>query len=394
MSFQETKSVSWFGRIKRSFGGVLVGPALIAGMVGLLFWNEGRAVQTARSLAEGAGLVVSADAGAVDPAREGSLIHLTGPLVVSSPVADPEFGVSVEGVRLIRSVEMFQWIESSRTETKVKLGGGEEQVTTYSYTMDWSDRAHDSLKFKDAQDRQNPPMAVQKATFQLDSAMLGAFTLDRNVLNLIGGGRDFPVPVERADAIQQAVGAGIRASIVNGGIYLGIDPVQPRVGDYRISYRIVPTGTVSVVGRQAGSGLAAYQTEAGNALLMVEEGPVSAQEMFDGAASSNTVLTWIARVAGLALLVFGFSLVLGPLGVIGDVIPFVGSIVRMGTGVVAWIAGILVGSATIALAWFFYRPFTALIVLAIGVAVAFVVPRFLKRRPDEAVAGKETVLDA
>ena len=150
----------------------------------------------------------------------------------------------------------------------------------------------------------------------------------------------------------------------------------------------------SVIARQSGNGLAAYQTQAGNALLMVKEGSVSAQEMFDGAASSNTVLTWIARIAGIALLIFGFSLVLGPLGVIGDVIPFVGSIVRMGTGVVAWTAGILVGSATIALAWFFYRPITALIVLAIGVVLALAVPRFLKRKRGGEAPDMEATQDA
>lgn len=393
MSFQETKSVSWLGRIKRSFGGVLVGLAFIVGMVCLLFWNEGRAVQTARSLAEGAGIVMSI-APTVDPAREGDLVHVTAHLFTPVPVADAEFNIEAQGVRLQRSVEMFQWVESSRTETRNKLGGGQEQVTTYSYNMDWSDRAHDSAKFKDPQDRQNPQMAISKATFQADRATLGGFELDARVLNLVGGARDFPIPADRADAIQQAVGAGVRASIVNGGIYLGSNPSQPRIGDYRISYRLVPNGMVSVIGRQEGNGLAPYQTEAGNTLLMVKEGTVSAQEMFDGAASNNTILTWIARIAGMALLIFGFSLVLGPLGVIGDVIPFVGSIVRMGTGVVAWIAGILVGSATIALAWFFYRPVMALIVLAIGVVFAVVVPRFLKRRPGAKEPGMEIVGDA
>ena len=392
MSFQETKSVSWFGRIKRSFGGVVVGLALIVGMISLLFWNEGRAVQTARSLAEGAGLVVPVDAGAIDPAREGSLIHISGPVATAAPVGDPEFGIAAEGVRLMRSVEMFQWIESSRTETKTKLGGGEEQVTTYSYGMDWSDRAHDSSKFKDIQDHQNPPMAVGKATFQVDSATLGAFRLEANALNLIGGARDMRIRADQAEEVQQAVGAGMRASIVDGGIYLGINPLQPRVGDYRIGYRLVPAGTISVVGRQAGSSLGAYQTEAGNALLMVNEGVVPAQEMFDSAASSNTVLTWGARIAGLGLLIFGFTLVLGPLGVIGDVIPFVGSIVRMGTGVVAWIAGILVGSGTIALAWFFYRPLTAIIVIAVGIAAAIFVPRLLKRRRGTGAPGGPTAM--
>jgi hypothetical protein len=369
MSFQETKSVSWFERIKNSFAGVIVGLALVVAMVVLLFWNEGRAVQTARSLAEGAGLVVSVEADTVDPAREGQLIHVSGPLVAASPLVDQEFAIGAQGVRLVRKVEMFQWIESTKTETKTKLGGGQEQVTTYSYDTGWSSRSHDSSRFKVPEGHQNPTMVVGSATFQIDSATLGAFTLDQNVIGLIGGERDMPVQPSQADAVQQGVGAGIRASIVDGDIYLGPNPHTPRVGDYRISYRLANPGTVSVIGRQTGSGFAPYQTQAGNALLM-----------FDNAMSSNTLLTWIVRLAGIGLLVFGFALILGPLGVIADVIPFVGWIVRMGTGIVALIAGVLVGTATIALAWFFYRPFTALVVLAIGVAVSFVIPRLVKRR--------------
>src|SRR5690606_9948801 len=129
-----------------------------------------------------------------------------------------------------------------------------------------------------------------------------------NVIGMIGGERDMPVESSQAEAIQQAVGAGIRASIVDGGIYLGPNPHTPRVGDYRISYRLANPGTVSIVGRQAGSGFAPYQTQAGNALLLVGEGAVSAQHMFDSAMSSNTLLTWGVRIVGLAMMVFGFSL--------------------------------------------------------------------------------------
>ena len=55
-TFTETTSTSWFTRIRNSVGGVVIGLILIVGMVVLLFWNEGRAVQTYRSLAEGKGL--------------------------------------------------------------------------------------------------------------------------------------------------------------------------------------------------------------------------------------------------------------------------------------------------------------------------------------------------
>ena len=68
-SITETTSTSWFTRIKNSVVGVLFGLLLlVAGVVGL-FWNEGRAVTTARSLEEGAGIVMSVAADRVDAAN-------------------------------------------------------------------------------------------------------------------------------------------------------------------------------------------------------------------------------------------------------------------------------------------------------------------------------------
>jgi len=108
-SFTETTSVSWLGRIKRSVGGVVVGLVLIIAMVVLLFWNEGRAVTTAQSLAEGASAVVSVTAESVDPANEGRLAHVGGRVVTGDTPSDPDFAISAPGIRLVRNAEMYQW---------------------------------------------------------------------------------------------------------------------------------------------------------------------------------------------------------------------------------------------------------------------------------------------
>jgi hypothetical protein len=63
-SFTEITHKSWFSRIGATISGVLFGLILLLGSSVLLFWNEGRAVQTVRSLVEGRTLVVD-----VDPAR-------------------------------------------------------------------------------------------------------------------------------------------------------------------------------------------------------------------------------------------------------------------------------------------------------------------------------------
>jgi hypothetical protein len=369
-SFREVTSVSWFGRIKRAVGGVIFGLLLIVLMVIGLFWNEGRAVQTARSLAEGAGAVVSIGADSVDAANDGKLVHVSGPVTAGSGLADPDFGISAQGLRLSRTVEMYQWKEESKSETTKKLGGGEETETTYSYSKVWDDSQIDSSDFKKPDGHQNPPMAIHSRAFQIPDGKLVAFDLDRPVLDRIGGDKDFSIASGQLAAIKAAYSGAKPLSIVDGRIYLGADTTSPALGDYRIGYELAPLGVVSIVARQTGSRFEPYQTQAGDALLMVDTGQVPADKMFADAVSANTLITWLLRAGGLLLLTIGFALFLSPIGVILDVIPFLGSMARMGTGIIAFFLAILVGTTTIAIAWFWYRPVLAAGILAAGVIAA------------------------
>ncbi|MGX5847278.1 TMEM43 family protein [Mesorhizobium sp. PL10] len=372
-SFREVTSVSWFGRIKRAVGGVIFGLILIVLMVIGLFWNEGCAVQTARSLAEGSGAVVSVGADSVDAANDGKLVHVSGPVTADSGLADPDFGIAAQGLRLSRSVEMYQWKEESKSETTKKLGGGEETVTTYSYSRVWDDSQIDSSDFKKPDGHQNPSMAIHSRTFQIPQGKLVAFDLDTPVLDRIEGDKDYSLSADQSAAIKAAYTGTKPLSIVDGKIYLGDDNTTPALGDYRIGYELAPLGVVSIVARQAGNRVEPYQTQAGDALLMVDTGNVPAEKMFADAVSANTLITWLLRGAGLFLLTIGFALFLSPIGVILDVIPFLGSIARMGTGIIAFVLAILVGTTTIAIAWFWYRPVLAVAILAAGVIAAVAV---------------------
>ena len=379
-TFTETTRVSWFSRIKNSVVGVLIGVVLVVLMVIGLFWNEGRAVQTALSLTEGAGAVVSVGADSVDPANDGKLVHVAGPVTTTSRPSDPTFGISAAGIRLVRTVEMYQWMQTSKSETTTKVGGGQETTTTYSYSKEWSDEAHDSGQFKVPDGHANPPMEIVSQRFQVPDAKLGAFTLSERVLDGISGEKPLPLTIEQVPAIDAAYGGNKRVSVAENRIYLGFNSTAPAIGDYRISYQLAPLGTASVIGQQRNGGFEPYQTRAGDKLLLVDTGNVAAEQMFADAQSANTVLTWILRVVGLVLLYAGFSLLLSPLGVLADVIPPLGSMMRLGTGVVGFVLAVLVGGATIALAWFWYRPILSLVIITLGVGIAFLAVRFGKRR--------------
>ncbi|MER9233390.1 TMEM43 family protein [Mesorhizobium sp. M0622] len=369
-SFQEVTSVSWFGRIKRAVGSVVFGLLLIMLMVIGLFWNEGRAVQTARSLAEGSGAVISVGADSIDAGNDGKLVHVAGAVTASGGLADPDFGISAQGLRLSRSAEMYQWKEEQKSETTKKLGGGEETVTTYSYSKVWDDSQINSSEFKKPDGHENPPMEIHSKRFQIPDGKLGAFTLDRPVLDLIGGDREFSLSPDQSAVIDAAYTGTKRVNIVDGKIYLGFNTTSPALGDYRIGYELAPLGVVSIVARQTAGGFEPYQTKAGDQLLMVDTGNVPAEKMFADAVSTNTLITWLLRAAGLLLLAIGFALLLSPIGVILDVIPLLGSVARMGTGIIAFFLAILVGTTTMAIAWFWYRPMLAAGILAAGVIAA------------------------
>ena len=237
---------------------------------------------------------------------------------------------------------------------------------------------------------ENTPEIVAKAQALGAIGFIGkhadAHAFSKAVAGIFGGDASFPLKADQAAAIKAAYTGTQPLNLSNGGIYLGANAGSPAIGDYRITYELAPLGVVSIVGKQVGSRFEPYQTVAGDRLLMVDTGDVPADKMFAEAVSENTLITWLLRAAGLLLLFIGFALIMAPLGVIFDVIPFLGGIARLGTGIVAFVLAILVGSITIAVAWFWYRPLLAIGIIAAGLVVAFVLTRLGRKAPAPAQA--------
>lgn len=375
-SFSVTSNTSWFSRIGKSIGGIFFGLLLLVLGVVLLFWNEGRAVQTYKSLKEGQGIVVPIGADAVDPANEGKLVHLNGDAVTDGILVDEDFGIAAEALRLRREVEMYQWEEKQESKTEKKLGGGEETVTTYSYAKKWSSGLVDSSAFRQSAGHENPAeMPWESLSWDAEGVTVGAFELPPDLLSRLGGFKDLPVR-----EMPEGAAWPEDAQTYQGRIYLGADPSAPVVGDVRIAYSVVEPGPVSIVAEQRGDSFAEYRTKAGDSLAMIEPGTRTAQEMFESAIAGNTMLTWLVRLAGFMLLWFGFSMVFAPISVLADVIPFLGNLVGMATGFFAFLLALAVALVVVAVAWIFFRPLLGILLLAMAVAAGFAGLKILRRR--------------
>lgn len=384
----EVTSEGCGSRLIGSIQGIIFGFIGILVAIVLLFWNEGRAVQTYKSLEEGAGAVVSVNAQEVNPANDGNLVHMTGQATTDETLTDPLFDVSADNaIKLRREVQMYQWVEDQDTETVQKVGGGTETRTTYTYSKEWASTYNDSGGFKEPTGHQNPPMDFEDETQVAETVRVGAFTLSPGLVGSISGAT--PLAVETVPTLDERT-----ARLENGGLYIGAgSPQSPQVGDYRVSFEVVRPDTVSIIAQQSGATLHPYQTKAGDALEMLEMGTASADEMFEAAQQANTVLTWVLRLVGLIIMSAAIGALFKPFVVMADVIPFLGDLVGLGLGLVSFAIGLTLSLVIIGIGWIAARPILgiALLVVAaviIGAAVFFGMQMRKKR---EAEGGAQPV---
>ena len=367
-SFSEVTSESWFGRLFDSIKSVLVGLLFFLGSFILLFWNEGRAVHTARSLEEGAAVVVSVPADTVNASNDGKLVHVTGEATTSETLSDPQFGVSAPAIRLQRVAEMFQWKEDKKSETRKKFGGGTETVTTYNYETVWSPKLIDSSTFKQAGGHTNPrSMPVKAETFTAKKVTIGGFTLAESQVNMLD--KTEPVTIDDAAKLPEAMKAKAKAD--NGGYYFGADPAAPAVGDVKVTFQAVKPATVSLIARQVSNSFEPYHAKAGNDINMLSYGTIAADSMFKSAEEANATLAWILRAVGFFAMFLGLFLVFRPIAVFGDVIPFIGSVIAGGIGIACFLLALCLSMLTIAIGWIAYRPLVGIGLLVVAGAAIF-----------------------
>jgi hypothetical protein len=365
--FTEVTSQSWFSRIAGSIMGVGIGLILVLLGIALLFWNEGRAVTTAKGLAEGAQSVVAAQADAVNPANNNKLVHVTGQATTSEVVSDPFFGVASNALRLGRDVEMYQWHEVKSSETQKKLGGGSETVTTYKYEKKWADTRIDSTHFKQAADHVNTAqMLASKTRIAAKNVTLGAYRISENVMAKMQGDEPLPLTSDNLEKLSPTLKA--KAQMGDAEFYFGKDPQTPEIGDQKVKFSVLKPGVFSVVARQNGNAFEPYSTHDGREIMLVESGDISADLMFNHAKSQNQLFTWVLRGFGAVLIFFGLSMIFAPLSVIADVIPLLGDILGMGTALAALLLTMAISLVTISIAWIAYRPLLGGSMLAAAIA--------------------------
>lgn len=369
----EVTHESWLTRLWNSFFAILIGILLFLGSIVLLFWNEGRAVKTAKTLAEGGRSVVSARSDTVDTTLEGKLVHMSAVATPRGELTDQLFNIHATALRLQRAAVMYQWVEEKEEKNQTQVGGGTRRETTYKHEKRWVSHRVDSDKFKQPLGHENPrSMRIPGLTVTAPQVPFGAFTLPTSLVDKIHNQDKLamnPKNLEQLPSEAWFSATGEKPILDNGTFYYGKNPAHPEIGDQQISFYITPATEVSIIARQVGSSFAPYHTQAGGDIELLATGNVSATTMFQSAIAENNFWTWLLRVVGYVLMIIGINLLFKPLDVLAEVIPFVGNIVGMGTFFIALVLATAVSLFSVALAWIFFRPLFGIVLLLLVAAL-------------------------
>ncbi len=157
--------------------------------------------------------------------------------------------------------------------------------------------------------------------------------------------------------------AAVATSAVNG--QLNPAALPPQIGDVRVSFRIIRPHKVSIAAAQKGDTFTSFVASNDETVFLMENGEKSAAQMFTSAEKGNAMWTWILRIIGFLLMKAGFGAIFRPLSVLADVVPFIGNVVGAGTGIISSLIALPLSLVVIAIAWLFYRPLIAIILLAV-----------------------------
>lgn len=542
----EVRTVSWTERLGSSFKGVIGGIILFIVGICVLFWNEGNYVDNKKAIEYAAENTICVPTNeTIDGAMDKQLVHMSGTATTTDTLSDPEFGISVNAISLQRKVEYYQNVETQHTETRKKLGGGEEQHISYTYSQEWCSKPITEKFHNSAYNNPSPRVHYKdKAAQYAKNVQFGAFTLNDGQIRDIGNRKDLEasqfqvpaalntqatqiehylyipyqglgyqqmiqpqapaVPTTQAAAlpvlmdggfvtIQSIQNAPMHVTTINGlrhvvtpdgqlakvtadgvpfngsvhkitqeiagsnAVYssanqyatipnygnaplLSIDNKQfiytatgdflpiiwggngpqvmmngslcnvtiqngaqpqvvqpqavqmgitPQVGDVRISWGIVePNQDISIIAQQTGKTFAPLKVEGLNKMIdYLHMGKKSLPEMIESEEEMNTIITWLIRLGGWFAMFIGVGMVLKPLSVLADVIPFIGNIVGFGTGIIAFVVSTVVALVVIAIAWLFYRPLIA-VPLLVG-AVALIIWLKSRKKKEEPVAATD-----
>ena len=186
------------------------------------------------------------------PENEGKLVFVRGKLEpAEAPQTDPEFGVKLKTVAMIRFVEMYQWDE----ETEVEEDDDGNTTTHTYYVKRWANKLINSDSFTSS--KKNPKEKPFKSIFYSEGTTVGDYVPTKNMMEEL---KLKTVFTELSEEVAEKHGF----FIADEKYYTNMKTQNPRIGDIRISFLYITSEespNVSILAKQSGNTFDVFPTK-------------------------------------------------------------------------------------------------------------------------------------
>jgi hypothetical protein len=365
--YREVTRTGCLRNILNSFIAAVLGVLLFFGSFFVLWFNEGRI-----NLATTAQRSVAMDSASLHAELDGKLVAATGQLASGEELGDGELLEPGSYLQVMRRVEMYAWEEDKQTTSHKEIGGSTRNETTYTYRTEWTASPASSSSFKVPNGHSNPSLPLQGTTQTASALTLGAYSVDPGALTFPDAR---PLSLD-ADTVQESQYA------LSGDYLLSRREAltNPKVGDLRISYQVVPSPIkVTLFGMPQGDRLAAYQVKGDTMLYRAFDS--------DRATAIKTLDTeyrqalWLFRGLGFLMMWFGLMMAFGPITAVFNILPIAGSASGCLIGVASFVVALVLSAVTVLISLIFHNLILLIIVLALIVGGMFLLRRMRGQRP-------------
>ncbi len=368
--FTKISTQGWGSRILGSLKGIFVGFLLFIISFGILYWNEGRVNVT--KIAENA---VGVSSTVQNTELDQQLVFSTGILSTSQVLGDTYLNHG-NYISLKRTTEMYAWTENKKTQSEKNMGGSETKTETYNYEKDWIENPADSENFEYPEGHTNPNKTISSGTRNVENARLGIYNIDMNKVQLPS--------YEKLKLNGKAIPHDGLTLANEDYMFKGSGTItDPQIGDLRISYSAVKNNTGdnhTIFGKLDGKNISPYYGKKDTKLYRIFEG--DRDTALSTMKTEHKIMTWIFRLIGFLLMWFGLMAILGPISVILDVVPFLGSVGRGATGLVSFVVALVLSIITIIVSMIIHNIFA---LIAVALIALILIIMFLKNKKQSTV---------
>ena len=405
----------------------------------LLWFNERKAVRTYAVINEAEKNCIEIQSSEVNAKNEGKLVFISDNTSVSKPLEDKEIGISIDqALKIVRKVEMFQWVEIKRSSSeRDTFGGGETTYTTYSYNREWKDHVVESGSFAES-GHHNPSSfdwILRNDTFiNSGNASIGAFILNDEQIKNMSKLKIFvfdPLKIQHIKENLQSKLNSKNLKITDSYIYItSYLGGREEIGDIRISLSYKDPSSLSLVCSQIDNTFKSYDfLEKGFGNKELDQQPListlkdereseccnccaccfcymfcdkafqtnsqidwqyeeslTKSQIFKRRKNENQTITSLLRLLGFICMVGGICFFFSPIYEILQILPFLSAIGKFIIFVFALIFSIPMSLIIIIFAWIFYRPVLAIVLAVMMGTVGGLIWMIVKKQEAQGAA--------